>query len=380
MRVGMVAGEASGDNLGASLLDALRTRVPTLEAFGICGPRMRAAGCEQWAAADELAVMGLAEVAGHLPRLLRLRRRIAQRFIQAKPDVFIGIDAPDFNLGLEKRLRTKGLRTVQYVSPSVWAWRRGRMKKIVAATDCVLCLLPFEKSFYDSTGHRAEFVGHPLADEIALDNPAEPARKILSIPTGAPVLALLPGSRGSEVARLGPVFASTVAILARQHPQLEFVAPMASSAIRSQFEAQLKQRAPGVHVHLLDGQAQLAMTAANSVLLASGTAVLEALLLGRPHVVTYRVSPVTASMVRMLGLLHTDHFALTNLLAGRELVPELIQEQATPHALAAALSKQICDDSTAAALAQAFRHIHLTLRRGASERAAEAIISLAGPQ
>lgn len=378
MRVGIVAGEASGDNLGAALLTALKARAPDLQSFGICGPRMRAAGCESWASADELAVMGLAEVASHLPRLLKLRRRIAGQFAKARPDVFVGVDAPDFNLGLEARLRGQGIKTVQYVSPSVWAWRRGRMKKIKAATDSVLCLLPFEKSFYDDAGHPAEFVGHPLADEIALENHPAAARERLSLPAGAPVLALLPGSRQGEVQRLGPVFARTVAILAKRHPALECVAPMATPEIRKVFARQLVDYAPGVHVALIDGDAQLAMRAADSILLASGTAVLEALLIGRPHVVAYRVAPTTARIVRMLGLLQTKHFSLTNLLAGRELVPEFLQEQATPEALAAAVEAQIFDAGATAALSEEFKRIHLALRRGASERAADAIIRLAG--
>lgn len=378
MRVGIVAGEASGDNLGAALLRSLKARDPALQSFGICGPRMRAAGCESWASSDELALMGLAEVIGHLPRLLRLRRHIAHRLLQAKPDIFIGIDAPDFNLGLAARLHRQGIRTAQYVSPSVWAWRSGRMKKIKAATDCVLCLLPFEKSFYDAHDHAAEFVGHPLADEIALENPSAPARERLSLSASAPVLALLPGSRQGEVSRLGPVFAATAALLAKRHPQLECIAPMATPAIRTMFAAQLAEHAPGVDVALLDGDAQLAMTAADSVLLASGTVALEALLIGRPHVVAYRVSPITAGTVRVLGLLHTRHFSLTNLLAGRAIVPEILQQQVTPAALASAVEAQLFDADAAAALAGEFRRIHLSLRRGASERAADVIIDLVG--
>jgi len=320
--------------------------------------------------------MGLAEVVGHLPRLLRLRRRIASRLLQARPDIFVGIDAPDFNLGLEARLHGKGVKTVHYVSPSVWAWRRGRMKKIKAATDCVLCLLPFEKSFYDAEGHPARFVGHPLADEIALENPPGPARERLALNAQVPVLGVLPGSRRGEVARLGPVLARAVALLAQRHPSLEFIAPMAAPALRELFAGQLAENAPGVHVRLIDGEAQLAMTAANSVVLASGTAVLEALLIGRPHVVAYQVAPVTAKLVRALGLLHTRYFSLTNLLAGRQLVPEFVQEQATPEALAAAVTEQLFETATASELAREFRQIHEVLKRGASDRAADAIVSL----
>ncbi len=377
MRVGIVAGEASGDNLGAGLIRALADAVPDLEVFGVAGPGMQAAGCDVWAEADELALMGIAEVVRHLPRLLRLRRQLLQRFVAAQPDVFVGVDAPDFNLGLASRLRRHGIRTVQYVSPSVWAWRRGRMQSIRAATDCVLCLLPFEKAFYDAESHPAEFVGHPLADQVPLENPKGPARNALNLPESAPVLAVLPGSRRGEIARIGPVFAGVVALLAGRHPRLEFVVPCASPATREMFARQLRELAPGVQVHMREGDAQLAMAAADSVLLASGTAVLEALLIGRPHVVAYRVAPATARLVRTLRLMHTEFYALTNLLAGREVVPEFLQERANPNALAAAVDAQLYDEGHAARLAAIFRELHERLRRGASGRAARAVIQLA---
>lgn len=250
------------------------------------------------------------------------------------------------------------------------------MKKIKAATDCVLCLLPFEKAFYDAEGHPARFVGHPLADQIGLENPSAPARQRLALRSDVPVLAVLPGSRRGEVVRLGPVFARTVALVAKRHPSLEIVAPMATPALSALFAAQLAEHAPGVEVALIQGEAQLAMTAADSVLLASGTAVLEALLIGRPHVVAYRVAPATARLVRALGLLHTRYFSLTNLLAGRELVPEYVQEAATPEALSAALSQQLLDPGSTSELAGEFRRIHESLKRGASDQAADAIISL----
>lgn len=378
MRVGIVAGEASGDNLAASLVVALKAKVPKLEVFGVCGPRMRAAGCESFADAEQIAVMGLAEVVRHLPRLLKLRRRLVRQITEARPDVFVGVDAPDFNLGLAQRLKHRGIKTVQYVSPSVWAWRRGRMKKIKAATDSVLCLLPFEQSFYEAENHPAVFVGHPLADEIALDNPQRPARERLSLPPGVPVLALLPGSRSGEVERLGPVFAAATALLARRHPELEFIAPMASAELRLMFASMLAECAPGVPVELLEGKAQLAMQASSCVLLASGTATLEALLIGRPHVVAYRVAPATARMVRVFKLMHTEHYALSNLLAERALVPEFLQENATPEALAEAVEALLSSPDENAALTSEFRAMHQRLRRDASNRAADAIIELAG--
>ncbi len=378
MRVGIVAGEASGDNLAGSLIEALRKRRPELEVFGVAGPRMRAAGCSSWADADELAVMGIAEVLGHLPRLLKLRRELTARFLKARPDVFVGVDAPDFNLGLEQRLRQGGIKTVHYVSPSVWAWRRGRMQKIRAATDCVLCLLPFEQAFYAAENHPAVFVGHPLADQVPMDCPQGPARQALALPLNAPVLAVLPGSRRGEVQRIGPVFAATIAQLAGRHPRLEFIAPFANPATREMFAAQLREHAPGVAVQMSEGNAQLAMTAANAVLLASGTAVLEALLIGRPHVVAYKIAPSTAQLVRLFRLMHTEFYALTNLLAGTELVPEFLQEAATPRALATAVEAQLYDTGLAARLTDRFRELHRSLRRQASERAADAIIELAG--
>lgn len=377
MRVGIVAGEASGDTLGAGLISALASSVPALEVFGVAGPKMQSAGCDTWFASDQLALMGIAEIARHLPRLLRLRRQLVARFVAARPDVFVGVDAPDFNLGLEARLRRQGIPTVHYVSPSVWAWRRGRMRGIRAATDCVLCLLPFEKAFYDAESHPAVFVGHPLADQVPLENPKGAARNALGLPGSAPVLAVLPGSRRGELARIGPVFAAALALLASRHPRLEIVAPFANQATEEMFTRQLALHAPGVQVRLQQGDAQLAMAAADSVLLASGTAVLEALLIGRPHVVAYRVAPATAGLVRVLRLMHTEHYALTNLLAGRQLVPEFLQEQASPVALAAAVEDQLYDHEHAAQLAATFRELHLSLRRNASARAAQAVIDVA---
>src|ERR1700691_253970 len=227
LRIGFVAGESSGDQLGAALIDALRARVPRLECFGVAGPRMIAAGCEAWASAEELAVMGLTEVLRHLPRLLRLRRTLVARFVAARPQVFVGIDAPEVNLGLAARLKARGLLTVQYVSPQVWAWRQGRVRTIGRACDLVLCLLPFETKFYSSHGVHAVFVGHPLADQIALEPDREAARRALKIAPEATLIAILPGSRVAEVARLGADFAGAAAWIAKERPGVQFIAPMA---------------------------------------------------------------------------------------------------------------------------------------------------------
>jgi len=241
LKIGLVAGETSGDTLGAALISAIRARVPDAQFFGMAGPKMVALGCEAWASSDDLGVMGLVEVLTHLPRLLRLRRTLIERFQQARPDVVVGIDVPDFNLGLEKKLKRAGLRTVQYVSPQVWAWRQGRVKTIGQSTDLVLCLLPFETEFYSRHGVRAEFVGHPLADQIPLDVDREAARSDLGIDPAATVIALLPGSRMGEVQRLGADFLAAAAWIAAREPGTRFLAPMASHRTRVAFEKQLAE-------------------------------------------------------------------------------------------------------------------------------------------
>jgi len=374
-RIALVAGEASGDNLGVALMDALRERLPDVRFCGIAGPRMRAAGCEMWESSESLAVMGLAEVLQHLPRLLSIRRKVTARLIAEPPDVFVGIDAPEFNLGLAARLRRHGLRTVQYVSPQVWAWRQRRVRSIGRAVDLVLCLLPFERAFYAQHGVAAEFVGHPLADAIALESPVQAARERLGLASGVPVVAVLPGSRLGEVTRLGADFAATLAWLAERVPDILCVAPMANAAVRERFEAALRQHAVADRVRLLDGQAQVAMAAADAVLLASGTATLEATLIKRPMVVAYRLSVVTSLLLRTFGLMKAPFFAQPNLLAGRQVVPEYFNADVRADVLGPALLEQMRRPDRAA-LEATFREIHLTLRRGASARAAEAIVGL----
>ena len=376
LRIGFVAGESSGDQLGAALIDALRARVPRLECFGVAGPRMIAAGCEAWANAEELAVMGLAEVLKHLPRLLRLRRRLVERFVAARPQVFVGIDAPEFNLGLAARLKARGICTVQYVSPQVWAWRQGRVRTIGRACDLVLCLLPFETSFYESHGVRAVFVGHPLADQIALDTDRGAARRALQIPEEAQVIAILPGSRVSEVARLGEDFAGAAAWIAAQRPAVEFIAPMATRAVREVFERQAAAALP--RIRLTDGRAREALAVCNVALVASGTATLETLLSQRPMVVAYRLSAATVFVARRLALVKSSYMALPNLLAGRPLVPEFFQDEVTPQALGSALLRELDDPARTATLVAEFRRMHVELRTSAAERAARAILECAG--
>ena len=371
----LVAGEASGDNLGAALVAALAERVPGSRFFGVAGPRMRAAGCEAWHGSDALAVMGLAEIVRHLPRLIGLRRELLRRLLAARPDVYVGIDAPEFNLGVAARLKAQGIRTVQYVSPQVWAWRQGRVRTIGDAVDLVLCLLPFETSFYAEHGVRAVFVGHPLADQIPLVSDAGEARRQLGLSAVGPVVAVLPGSRASEVGRLGGPFAATIAWLARERPGLTFIGAMANPGARAAFAGALARHAPGVEVRLLDGRAELAMAASDAVLLASGTATLECALVKRPMVVCYRVAPLTSWLLRELGLVKTRYFAQPNLLADRALVPEFFQEQVRPEILGPAVLGQL-DRPDRAELTAAFREIHERLRRNASARAAEAILGL----
>jgi lipid-A-disaccharide synthase len=372
---GLVAGEASGDNLGGPLIRALAARAPAARFAGIAGPRMSEAGCEPWYPSETLAVMGLAEILRHLPRLLRLRRDLLERLAAAGPDAFIGIDSPEFNLRVARALKERGIPTVQYVSPQVWAWRQGRVHSIGQAVDLVLCVLPFETAFYDSHAVRAVFVGHPLADRVPLVSDPQPARVALGLPTAGTVIAVLPGSRGAEVSKLGPPFAATVAWLAARRPGLTFVAPMANATARAGFERALHEQAPGVHVHLVDGRAQEALTASDAVLVTSGTATLEAALVKRPMVVAYRVAPLTSWLLRGLRLVKTEFFSHPNLLAGRALVPEFFQEQVRPEVLGPAVLAQL-ERPDRAALVEAFTEIHHVLRRNASERAAEAVLEL----
>jgi lipid-A-disaccharide synthase len=378
MRVGIVAGEASGDTLGAALIAALRARVPDVQFFGMCGPKMVAAGCESWASSDQLGVMGLVEVLTHLPRLISLRRSLVKRFLQERPDVVVGIDVPDFNLGLEKQLKRGGLRTVQYVSPQVWAWRQGRVKTIGQSVDLVLCLLPFETAFYREHGVRAEFVGHPLADHIPLQIDRDGARRALGIDPSSLVVALLPGSRMGEVERLGEDFVRAAAWIAARRPGTKFVAPMASKRVRESFEKQRDAVADAPAIAVLDGQAQQALAAADGVIVASGTATLETTLTKRPMVVAYRLGAITAFLLRRLGLVKVPYFSQPNLLLGRRRVPEFFQEAVTGEALGEALLREIEEPVRVAELQRDFLGVHEVLRRGGADRAAAAILEYVG--
>lgn len=376
----LVAGETSGDNLGAQLIAALRQRIPQARFAGIAGPRMIAAGCEAWERAESLSVMGLFEIIPHLPRLLRIRRNLIERVLAERPAVYVGVDAKEFNLRIAPRFKEAGIPTVQYVSPQVWAWRQGRVNTIGRAVDLILCLLPFEKPFYDAHSVHAEFVGHPLADQVPMQMSATEAREKLGVPTDGQYIAVLPGSRQGEVSRLSPDFAATLAWLVKQRPQLRFVAALASDSTRKIFEAALDRAAadePGLRerVTLVNGQAQAVMAASDVVLLASGTATLEATLVKRPMVVAYRLGLLTSFLLKHLKLFKAPFFAQPNLLAGRLLVPEFFNAEVRADVLGPAVLQQL-ERADREQLVQTFTSIHETLRRDASARAADAIVDL----
>lgn len=380
----LVAGEDSGDLLGADLIEALRDNHPNAKFVGVGGARMHAAGLDAWHDTSELSVMGLAEVLGHLPRLLRLRGSLARRLIALRPDVFIGIDAPDFNFGLEKKLKQAGIPTVHYVSPSIWAWREARAEKIGRSTDSVLCLFPMEPALYAKHGVNARFVGHPLADRFPLVPDRDAARRELGLDADAPVLAVLPGSRLSEIHRLGAIFLDAAQRVAAEIPGLQIVIPAANAKCRSEIEKILKSAGPGAMdqgpkagsdtlpgprspvpgLLLLDGHAHRAMVAADVVLLASGTAALEAMLAKRPMVVGYRIAPLTHALVKGLGMLKTNVYALPNVLAGKTLVPELMQHDCTPEKLAGAVINLFHDTAKRDELTHEFERMHLSLHKG----------------
>jgi lipid-A-disaccharide synthase len=373
--IALVAGEASGDQLGGALIESLRKRFPAARFVGVGGPLMREAGQETWWDAGELAVMGLFEVISHLPRLLEIRRDLVRRLTASRPDAFIGIDAPDFNLGLEIKLRRHGIRTLHYVSPTVWAWRQRRVRKIARAADEVLCLFPFEPDFYADHGVRATYVGHPMADRIEPDEEPAAAREALGLEPGATTVALLPGSRVSEVERLATPMTGAARILARQRPDLQFVCALASEPLRGIFQSAL-EAAESPAVQLIEGQTRTVMAAADAVMCASGTATLETMLVNRPLVMAYRIAPSSYRLAKHLRLIRPQHFALPNILAGESLIPELIQDEATAENLARETARWLDDGNARKALHARFLDLHGKLRRDASERAADAVARL----
>jgi len=343
---------------------------------GVAGPEMMAAGCDRWADADELAVMGVVEPLQHLPRLLRLRRSLIKRWREAPPDVFVGIDAPDFNLGLEAALKASGIRTMHYVSPSIWAWRAGRIRKIRKAADCVICILPFEPALYEEQGIDAVFVGHPKADVLSPDIDVPAVRRELGLPLDSRVIAMLPGSRSSEVTRLAPIFAAAAKIIAAREEDVHFVTPVAAPKLRPLIEASLQQHAVADRFTLVDGRSIEAMSAADFVLLASGTAALESALLGKPTVAAYRVAAFTALLMKVFRLLKVSRFTLPNLLTGEALIPEFIQGDAEPNAIAAEVIDLLNDPARCAAIRERFAKLRSELAMNSNARAADALISL----
>lgn len=370
LRIALVAGEASGDILGAGLMRALKAQHPAVEFIGVGGPLMQAEGLTSYFPMERLSVMGLVEVLGRLRELLARRKLLIQTLIEEKPDVFIGIDAPDFTLNIELKLRQAGIKTVHYVSPSVWAWRQKRVLKIREGCDLMLTLLPFEARFYEEKGVPVRFVGHTLADTIPLQADRAAARAELGLPAG-PLVALMPGSRGGEVGRLGALFFDAAERLQALKPGIRFVLPCASPQRRAQIETLLEGRT--LPVTLLDGQSHLALAACDAVLIASGTATLEALLYKRPMVVAYRLAPLTFWILKRM--VKSPYISLPNLLAQRLLVPELLQDDATPQALAQTLLPLIDGGEEQT---RGFDDIHRTLRRDASNQAADAVLTLIG--
>ncbi len=375
MRVGILAGETSGDILGAHLLSALRERCPDLQVEGMGGPLMAAQGLDSMFPMERLSVMGFVEPLKRLPELLRMRGTLYRHFRDNPPDIFLGIDSPDFTLHLEQKLRRRGIRTAHLVSPSVWAWRRGRIRKIRRAVDLMLTLFPFEAQVYRDHGIPVEFVGHPLADALPIDpETAVTARRELSLTEAGPLLSLLPGSRGSEVRLLAPLFLETARRLLAEQPDLRFVLPAAGPERRAQL-APLLARYTDLPLTVIDGSSQRAMAASDAVLLASGTATLEAMLLKKPMAVAYRMAPLSWAIISRL--VSTPFAALPNILAGRKLVPEHLQRAATPEALVATLKPLLRSSQAGSAQREAFTDIHRELRLGSSVRCAAALARLA---
>lgn len=376
LRIGIVVGEVSGDQLGAGLIRALQALHPGVQIEGVAGSAMRQAGCEVWEDAESLAVMGLVEPIKVLPRLLRLRRSLIRRWLENPPDVFVGIDAPDFNLGLEQALRKRGITTVHYVSPTVWAWRQGRVRKVAKAVDKVLCIFPFEPEFYEAHDVAAEFVGHPLADNLNPDMDVAALRNELEL-TADTVVAVMPGSRSNEIARLGPVFAQACARLIDQYPDLQFVSPMVNTRLRKVFQLHIEEAGITTRIKLIDGKAEKAIAVADVVLLASGTAALQTALLGKPMVAAYKLSPLTYLLHRWFKLVKVKYFAMPNLLTDEPMVPEFLQNQATPEALAIAVGELLDNGERRAEIHRKFVALRADLARGAQQRAAKAILDLA---
>lgn len=370
LRVAIVAGESSGDILASSLMKALKKRVADIQFIGVGGPLMQQEGMQSLFSIERLSVMGIVDVLKQLPDLLQARRQVIDYMLEQRPDVFIGVDAPDFTIPIELKLKQAGLTTVHYVSPSVWAWRQKRVFKIAAATNQVLCLLPFEKSFYDKFNVPSTFVGHTLADDIPLQNSPQQAREALGLEPDATYVGLLPGSRRTEVGLLSEPFIKAASLVQQRYPDIQFLVPVVNQARREQFEEALKAHGEGLSVTFFEGRSREVMAACDSLLLASGTVSLEAMLLKRPMVVAYKFSWLNYQLLR--NLVKVDHFALPNLLAGEALVPELLQQEVTAENLAAQVFDHLENDQSG--LLDKFHQLHEQLQLGASDKAAQAVL------
>ena len=376
--IALVAGEVSGDILGAGLINALKLHYPNARFIGVAGEQMKKAGCETLFEMEELSVMGLAEVLKHLPRLLKRRKQVIETMLEIKPDVFIGIDAPDFNLTVEEKLKANGIKTIHYVSPSVWAWRQNRVHKIKRATDLVLAFLPFEKAFYDKFDTPCRFIGHTMADAIALKPNRTEACEKLGLDESKRYVAILMGSRGSEIQFLAEPFLKTAQLLKEKHPDLESLVPMVNEKRQAQLEEIKANISPELELHILQGQARQAMIAAECTLLASGTAALEAMLCKSPMVVGYKMKPLTYWLAKKL--VKTEYISLPNLLANAPLVPEMIQEECNPDNLAWSLNHYLSNDVESLKQKNELKHrftdLHKLIQCDADAQAAQAVVNV----
>lgn len=377
MQIAIVAGEASGDLLGSRLIKALQQQHPNILFEGIAGAEMIAVGCNALYPIDRLSIMGFSEVLPRLNELLSIRKALVLRWQQTPPDLFIGIDAPDFNLKLEALLHKKGIKTVHYVSPSIWAWRENRIKKIKGNIEHMLTLFPFEVDIYKQHQIPATFVGHPLADEIPIDSDQQAARKKLALKDKTHTLAVLPGSRSGEIKRIAPDFLHALKRLHQTHPDWQFLVPLINPQIRQQFDALRQQIAPQLPITLFNANSRTVMTASDQILMASGTAVLEGMLINRPMIAAYRVAAPTAFVIRLFKMIKSDYYTLPNNLCKEALVPELIQEKVTADNIVQAVEKQYKQTPQQAQYCQQrFQEIHLQLKKNASEQAAKVVLRL----
>ena len=372
LRIALIAGEASGDILGEGLIKALKVHYPDAVFEGIAGPKMIAQGCTALHPLEALSVMGFVEVLGKLTRILRIRKSIIDYFITNPPDIFIGIDAPDFNLTVELKLKQQQIKTIHYVSPSVWAWKQWRIHKIAKATHLVLAFLPFEKAFYDKFNVPCQFVGHTLADQLPLKPDKQKARQLLGLQADDKLLAILPGSRKAEVAMLGPIFLQSAALISKRYPDYKFIVPMVNAARKQQFLAQQAQYAPDLPLTIFDGQASPVLQSADTVLLASGTAALEAMLAKVPMVVAYKVNLLTYVIAK--ALVKVKYTSLPNLIADQEIVKELSQDDCTVENIVAELDRLLSTDNHD--LINTFISLHQLIRCDADKQAAQAVVDL----